>query len=763
MNRDTERSPTASAGTPLAPRARHMLGELRTLCLNHIEPHIPALLDELCEQLFRRADQSFNNADQQQVLHSLRMVKHARSHIAQRFAAALDEQVENPGHHDLAPAIDHPTRGGLSLVDPEQFEEHVLLDEIAARINARASMPLFELGYRCAALMACSPLDPEELPLGPKALLGAWHEATDVLDLPSAHRIMMHRVFEQQLIDRFAPLYEQANVVLLRQRVLPNLRAALSRRPGSADTRPQLQEQHAATSENAPRPSAGTRQNHQWLDELSGLLQQRRSQQGKRPPAAAGAVASDQQVQQALDALQHLHWSTPRTDGEPAERTLEHIRQDLSAQLRQSGDGRTPTRLSRSQNDTIELMSMLFGQLAGELGSSPGARQLLGPVQVPMLRAALADPNFFVQSEHPGRRLLETLVDAGTRWLGGDDEDPALSRQLRALTRRVAHEYDGRSERFDEARREIEAQTRALSRRAEVAERRHIEAAQGRERLQLARQRARELIGERLGRGQANGLLRIMLNHTWTDVLSLTLLRAGEHSEAFQRRLQVTDQLLRLAETPDADARRELRTEIASGLGQVGIQGQDAWQIANKVTRQLDLPGEPKPAAPDTHAGSELPGPSNPTGETPVPAPIPSDSELAARLKRRPGSGAAAAEAIRRQPPLTPRTLAALDALTALPFGSWLLCLQPDNSMQRRKLAWHSPETGQCLIVNRRGVRCDGRNLRELARDMVNDLVKLPDHSVGSLVERAWQATVRGLRHWSAPMEATAENEEHEA
>ena len=226
MTRDTERSPTASAGTPLAPRARQLLGELRTLCHNQIEPHILALLDQLCEQLFKLADQSFNNADQQQVLHSLRMVKHARAHIAQRFAAALDEQVENPGHHDTAPAVDHPSHGGLSLVDPEQFEEHVLLDEIAARINARASMPLFDLGYRCAALMACAPLDPDELPLGPKALLGAWYEATDVLDLPPAHRVMMHRVFEQQLIERFAPLYEQANAVLLHQRVLPNLRAA---------------------------------------------------------------------------------------------------------------------------------------------------------------------------------------------------------------------------------------------------------------------------------------------------------------------------------------------------------------------------------------------------------------------------------------------------------------------------------------------------------------------------------------------------------
>ena len=456
--------------------------------------------------------------------------------------------------------------------------------------------------------------------------------------------------------------------------------------------------------------------------------------------------------------------STPLlVDGKPVERTLEHVRQDLAAQLRQAGDGNTPAQLSRSQDDTLELMSMLFGQLAGELDSSPGARQLLGPMQVPMLRAALADPNFFVQPDHAGRRLLETLVEAGTRWLGGDDEDPALARQLRALTRRIAHDFDGNIASFDEARREIEAQTRALSRRAEVAERRHIEAAQGRERLQLARQCARQLIEDRLARGQASGLLRTMLDHTWTDVLSLTLLRSGERSEAFRRRLRVTDQLLRFADTPDADARRELRAEIASGLGQVGIQGPDASQIAQKITRDVGLPDDPEPTAPVTSPDQVVEAPASRAGEVQVAPSTPSDSELAARLKRRPGSGAAAAEAIRKQPPLTPRTVAALDALTALPFGSWLLLLQPDNSLQRRKLAWHSPETGHCLIVNRRGVRCDEHNLRELARDMVNDLVQLPDYSVGSLVERAWQATVRSLRQWSAPMEAIAEHEEHDA
>ena len=84
-----------------------------------------------------------------------------------------------------------------------------------------------------------------------------------------------------------------------------------------------------------------------------------------------------------------------------------------------------------------------------------------------------------------------------------------------------------------------------LARRAEVAERRHVDAAKGREKLDLARDTARTAIERLLKRGNPSPLVRTLLEQAWTDALALTILRQGEDSSAFHRRLAVADQLLR--------------------------------------------------------------------------------------------------------------------------------------------------------------------------------------------------------------------------
>ena len=80
---------------------------------------------------------------------------------------------------------------------------------------------------------------------------------------------------------------------------------------------------------------------------------------------------------------------------------------------------------------------------------------------------------------------------------------------------------------------DIQQHLALLTRKAQTAERRHVEAMQGRERLDQARQRASALIGERFAQSPPRGLLRALLDRAWSDVLALTLLRHGEDSDAF--------------------------------------------------------------------------------------------------------------------------------------------------------------------------------------------------------------------------------------
>src|SRR5690606_19616284 len=111
-----------------------------------------------------------------------------------------------------------------------------------------------------------------------------------------------------------------------------------------------------------------------------------------------------------------------------------------------------------------------------------------------------------------------------------------------------------------------------VTRRAEISERRHIDAAKGRERLDLSREQANAAIARLLKRGQPAPMVRAVLEQAWTDVLALTLLRQGEDSQAYRRCLAVADQLMQIGSGADiAKVDQKIREEMYSGLQLVGL------------------------------------------------------------------------------------------------------------------------------------------------------------------------------------------------
>ena len=117
---------------------------------------------------------------------------------------------------------------------------------------------------------------------------------------------------------------------------------------------------------------------------------------------------------------------------------------------------------------------------------------------------------------------------------------------------------------FKNVLQELIAHLQTLSRKAEVAERRHVEAARGKEKLTLAREHASRAV-EALVKGQKlPRFTRTMLSQAWTDVMALTALRQGEDSPAWKRHLQVAERLIQIAQHPGGDhpgfARHRSRT-----------------------------------------------------------------------------------------------------------------------------------------------------------------------------------------------------------
>ena len=458
-------------------------------------------------------------------------------------------------------------------------------------------------------------------------------------------------------------------------------------------------------------------------------------------------------------------------------RSAQRLHEELLLQLNSGVPAGAPRmQLSTEQGDTVELVAMLFEQLAQQLHHGPNARALLGNLELPLLRMAIADRDFFNQREHPARQVLGKLAETVNDWLDGPDgeTDPQLLGKLSHLIERTQQEPPTAGL-YTSLLADIEHHLSQLSRKAQATERRHVEAMQGRERLEQARRRADELMRERFAVSSPRGLLRTLLERAWTDVLALNLLRHGEHSDGFRQQLRITDQLL--GQFPVTDTVL-LRHEVETGLQQIGMNADESEQVAQRligpeptahVTPSIatleDAPSDTtvSQTTPEIAPESEKPVPSEPAAPIIVPAKPrpstasamadpPSATDLALRLKQRQrlgehrGQEAPVATNAAVVPPLGLREARIHNRLRQLPFGSWFEFIDPvTNEATQRKLAWFSPVSGNSLFVTRRGQRSDMMNLQELARAIANGRVRELPPQQENLLDRAWHSLTASL------------------
>ena len=135
----------------------------------------------------------------------------------------------------------------------------------------------------------------------------------------------------------------------------------------------------------------------------------------------------------------------------------------------------------------------------------------------------------------------------------------------------------------------------------------------------------------------------------------------------------------------------------------------------------------------------------------------PSATDLALRLKQRQRLGEQRGQEPRPTAPQTPEApLGPQEArihnrLRQLPFGSWFEFIDPQTgAIERRKLAWFSPLSGNTLFVNRRGQRATEMNLRELAAAIASGRVREQVAPRDGLFDRAWRALTGSLQRPTA-------------
>ena len=731
--------PRSLATAVLPQRVRATLEELYALVADEMAPQLERMLVDYEQQLFRLADRARNQSMQGMHFEALRALRQNRADLVPLFLIALEGSLSRlreaatpaAAAAEVAPMVFRDMR----LIDHAEASEDTVLRTMAMRQESRASLALQLLGQRFGVLAGAPAFDAERLPVGPQQLGKLLQAASEVLQLDTDARQLLLQTFERHVLAGYGQLVEMMNALLARHNVLPGLSfVPLRKRPrsqrndrgeasaGNTDGVPlqrsaplALDPQHSPHTgwmgDTAPSdPVAETAA----FEMLQQLLAERRNLLGKLRPgsntqrANAHAPLPTQEVLSVLGKLQGVS---------PAPRNVTEVRQALLLEGRQEGG--EPIALSREDSDTFELLGLLYTEIGRELREGAASSALMERLQVPLLRVALQDREFFVRKHHPARQLLNAVAESGARWLGEDDADPQLGAQLQQAVDHVVENYDGDSKVFEAANQDLQEKLQSMARKAEVTERRHVEAARGKEKLVLAKQRAAAVLDEAVLDKQLPKFLRTLLSQAWADVLTLTLLRHGEDSEEWKQQLAATRQIV-AANGDGVPAPEGLDQQIESALTQVGYHVDEASVIARRLTAGV--------ADAEDDAASR--------------------TELAMKLKARARLGEETVAKVAPLPPRTPAEEACYGQVRTLPFGTWFeFVSNQQGDVVRRRLAWFSPITNNALFVNQRGHRIGEHSLDALARMMAQDQARIVTADKGRLVDRAWQATLNALRH----------------
>lgn len=99
--------------------------------------------------------------------------------------------------------------------------------------------------------------------------------------------------------------------------------------------------------------------------------------------------------------------------------------------------------IDKKNSSTIGMMSMLFEDLFSKMDFEPPIKALLEQMQIPLLKTAILDKKFFVDSGNPAQVLLDKMAEAGASW--EPSKEPArdfLYKKMAEIINQVNRNFD---------------------------------------------------------------------------------------------------------------------------------------------------------------------------------------------------------------------------------------------------------------------------------------------------------------------------------
>ena len=676
------------------------------------------------DSLFALADRAGSNQDQTAYFDAMRELRMRRKAMTVSMLQHISQAFNDLGR--LKPPrsktpLEKIDQDSLDLVDHSDLEQQVAIDNLTTRLRNRYQEPVRLLAARVRHLLPELELTDDQMPLSPEVICAAIGEACADLDIDIRAKLVVLKLFERLMADKLDEFYHNGNQVLIADGVLPDMKRPPVGRPSSTGTpASSLPAGQAVAEPQAGGAAPGTAQ-PATFHELSALLRQGQGESSVTTGQPTAEVLETRQLMTQLDQLQ--------VDAQVSvDSEIVSLREKLQP-LMQVAQGAN-TSVAQTDGDVINLVAMLFDFILEDRQLHPVMKALISRLQIPVLKVALSDRNFFNRGGHPVRKLLNELAMAAIGWT---EKRPGMRDPLREkmaeVVDRILNEFTRGTELFAELLEDFGHFMDIDRRRRELLEQRLRDAEEGRARQERASQLAAEVIQAQVSGRDVPDTIQQMLNEPWSRYLQWVALRKGDDSDQWQQACEVTARLVWSVDPVPVteDTRTELLTAIPHVVEHVRQALQEiSWDpfAMDAAIRDLEL----------THV--EVFQKLVTVSIEPEPALEPEPEAVEARA-----SEPAPDPAPDPKPAVAPEWLTKTDQLTV---GSWVEMLGQETRI-RCKLAAVVRATGKYIFVNRSGAKVAEYYREDLAEALQDNVMMLMDD--GLIFDRALESIIDNLRH----------------
>jgi hypothetical protein len=732
------------------------LDECHNIVLEHLHKQIKKMFESSDLAFIEFAEKAQSSASQLHFFEAMTVIQKNRENVEEIFYRELGRSFADFGCSKRQPGQSGiHDNDALTLISKEDSDIEVAIKNMAASAALGSAQELVALRQRLAVLNHGRQMDEKDIPGGPTCLANAFHRAASGLVLEHQTRLIVYMLFNKFVLSTSTPLYDAYNKHLLKAGLLPNLKYEVRINPAKAKQQAGndaiIDKNTSATHNETSNQSLGD----EVFDSIMQLLSRRNNQgqkntggNGTQPSAAISNPIPQTELVSALHQLQQTRQDdtpvvTDNTATVPGVKENNQLVANLVAKLSSERDrlfdGIDLRRLPAIDNQVIDLVGMMFEYMLNDKDIPSVAKAELSRLHTPYLKVAIIDKGLFTNINHPAHQLLNTLTKAAARWVFGSNLERGIFPALHNAVERILAEFENNLDIFTDLLVPFRASVRDIERKSSAIEKRTRQAAEGKEKLGLARKQAAATISKRMDGHTVPAPVKKMLNDVWQEKLMFIYLRDPEaaESDSWQLAIQTIDAIIWSVEPrssatqqselrdrlPDVQKHIELACETLDAYGNTDNESQLALirDIQEAILRQ----------------------PVSETNRQQAVIAQPSDVETeAASIEN------SAAEP--EQKPLaetpSPEVEAAISELNKIAFGTWFTIQEDEESLPvQHKLSWYSHMSGNYMFVDSMGMRAKVRKQLELATLMATGKAKIIEDEQYPFVQRALKAIRRML------------------